>query len=318
MHLVLGTPNPIALRVVELLAARGRSIVVVGSPEVRGLLPDGVELCVGDSANIDFGLAGTRYRELLTSVEEVVLADTAYVSSGEVERNRFVRQAAEVAEFVKAGGAKDGVRFLSSLLVFGNARGEVSEDEFEIGQGFRDEFEESLAVAEKIVRGIGHRCPLSILRCAPVAGDERNGELIPGAPLSHLARQIKNASGDSRYAFSDHAVHFETVGRAAEALVRLDPERHMCVAHLVDKNPLTDRILIQWLARAANKTIHEVVPGARAWSVWTRASYPGSRSLSGWGLRFAREHAEERFLELLDPDREELLEQLFSGGNNAD
>ncbi len=312
MVLVLGPPNPVALRVVEHLSAKGDAVVVVGSPELRSSLPESVELCVGDAASIDFGLSGRRYLELLASVDEIVLADTTYVSSGEVERNRFVRQAAEVAEFVKAGGGQKGVRFLSSLLVFGSAKGEVSEDEFEVGQRFRDEFEESLAVAEKIIRDLGHRCPISILRCAPVAGDDRTGELFPSAPLSHLARQVISAPSDIGHTFTDLPVHFETVERVAKSLFRLQPKEHTRVAHLVDKNPLTDRALIHWLAKAANKRVHERAPGPRPWSSWGRASYPGGRTLAGWGLRFRRDFAEEQLTDLLDPDREALLEGLFS------
>lgn len=319
MYLVLGIPDPVALRTAEYLILRGESVCALGPPEVRAMLPVGVELLIGDPASIDFGLAGADYRSLVSSVDELILADTSYVSSDDVERNRLVRQAAEVAEFVKAGGASSGVRFLSSLLVFGDAEGRVSEDEFEVGQGFRDEYEQCLAVAEKVVRSLSLHRPLAIVRAAPVAGDERTGELTATAPLAHLSRHLQSGGDDRGYTFSDLPVYFETVDRASQALVRIAPRVFPSVVHLVDPRPLTDRMLVSWLAGAAGKTVHERPPSARPWSSWTRASFPGDRSLLGWPLHFSTKHAEKLVGDLLDRDHTSVLEMLFlsRGGRNA-
>lgn len=309
--LVLGVPDPVALRTVEHLVAQGVSVCVLCGPELRAKLPPGVRSYAGDSSCIDFGLSGADYQELLASVDELILADTSYTSSVDIERNRLVRQAVEVAEFVKAGGAPQGVRFLSSLLVFGSRTGVVSEDDFEVGQKFGDEYEECLAVAEKIIRGLRLRCALSIVRAAPVLGDEQSGELFPNAPLSQLARQVQGGGTDSGYTFSDLPVYFETVDRASRALTRAAPEISMSVVHLVDQEPLTDRTLITWLAKAAGKSVHERPSGARPWSGWTRAHYPGSRSVTGWSLRFSRKRAEALLGDLLDRDQKAILETFF-------
>lgn len=311
MYLVLGIPDPVALRTAQHLVAQGAVVSVLGGAEARALLPAGVRYLLGDPASIDFGLTGADYQRLLGSVDELILADTTYVSSGEVERNRLVRQAAEVAEFVRAGGAPRGVRFLSSLLVFGGATGQVSEDELEVGQRFRDEYEESLAVAEKIIRGLRPSRPLAIVRSAPVSGDEQTGELYPRSPLAHLARDVQSGGGDSGYAFSDLPVYFETVDRAAQALFRLLPEESMSVVHLADRKPFTDRALISYLAGAAGRSVHELPKSVRAWSALTRPNYPGSRSVSGWDLRFSRRRAEELLGDLLDREQSLTLHRLF-------
>jgi hypothetical protein len=312
MYLVLGIPDPVALRTVEYLAARGDSVCALGGLESRALLPSGVEHVVGDPASIDFGLAGSDYSALLSRVDELILADTSYVSSGDVEQGRLVRQAAEVAEFVKAGGAPSGVRLLSSLLVFGSAEGAAAEDDFEVGQSFRDGYEESLAVAEKIVRSLRLRRPLAIVRTAPISGDERTGELNPEAPLAHLARKVQSGAEDRGYIFTDLPIYFETVDRAAQALLRVTPKVFPSVVHLVDLKPLTDRTLILWLSRAASKSVHELPASARPWSSWTRATYPGDRSLSGFRLRFLRKRAEQLLGDLLDRDQLAVLESLFA------
>lgn len=305
MHLVLGIPDPVALRTAEHLVAQGAGVCAIGGPEARALLPSGVRLLVGDSASIDFGLSGGDYQGLVASVDELVLADASPLPVADVERSRPVREAAEAAEFVRAGGAPRGVRFLSSLLVFGAAGGKVSEDDFEVGQRFRDGYEESLAVAEKIIRGLNLNCPLAIVRAAPLSGDEQTGELYPGSPLAHLARIVQSGSVDSGYTFSDLPVYFETVERASQALIRVSPEQNMSVVHLVDQEPLTDRALISWLARAAGKSVRE------RRSVWNRPSYPGGRPLSGWALRFSRERAERLLGDLLDREQSVILEGLF-------
>lgn len=312
MYLVLGIPDPVALRAAEYLAARGESVCALGGREVRPLLPAQVDLLIGDPASIDFGLSGADYRALVSRVDELVLADTSYVSSGDVEQGRLVRQAAEVAEFVQAGGARAGVRFLSSLLVFGSADSAVSEDDFEVGQRFRDGYEESLAVAEKSIRRLRSSCPLAIVRTAPVCGDERTGELIPQSPLAHFSRQIESGIGDRGYTFLDLPIYFETVERAAQALVRVEPKAVPSVVHLVDQNLLSDRELILWLARAASKPVHELPTSARPWSSFNRQSYPGDRSLSGLRPRFARRRAEELLGDLLDREPLAVLEALFS------
>jgi hypothetical protein len=238
--------------------------------------------------------------------------------SCEVGKTRAVRQAVEVREFVRAGGAQDGVTFLSSLLVFGNARGTVSESDFQVGQRFSDEHEESLAVAEKIIQSQKDARPLLIVRTAPVVGDEETGELLPGSPLSHLVRLVERENQEKGWVFTDLPVHFETVGRAAAALALAKPISGKEVIHLVDVDPLSDRQLIFLVAERLHKHVFEVSARTRGWSSLSRTTYPGSRALSGWGLHFQRASAEARISSLLDRDQNAVLQKLLPSGTSTD
>src|SRR5690606_3727309 len=190
---------------------------------------------------------------------------------GDAENSRIVRVAAEVKEFVKAGGARGGVRFLSSLLVFGGATGRVTEDDFHVGQSFRDIHEESLAVAEKLISSVKLQCPLAIVRTAPVVGDEVAGTLLSGA-VSRLIREIESAPLDKSYVFSEHPIRFDTVERVARALLKVAPKDGGTVIHLVDNSPPTDSQLIEWLSIRVHKRAQRaelgpfLLQGARAWS----------------------------------------------------
>jgi hypothetical protein len=311
MFLVLAVPDPVAVSVVLALVQRGHEVAVVAPQHFSSTFPDSVTFFPGDSASIDFGLSGSDYTRLLRDVERVYLAHGGLGSGGDVEKSRAVRQAAEVRDFVRAGGARGGVVHLSSLLVFGNARGPVDESDFVVGQSFADEQEEALAVAERIIRSISTDRTTAILRSAPVVGSEIEGTLLDGGPLSQLVRAVDKAGDDRGFAFSDLPTRWDTVERVARVLVSLPLDGK--TFHLVDADPLTDRELVLWIADHLHKPIAESAAGARPLLGRQRPSYPGSRALGGWGLHFERQNAVAAFGSLLDRDEAAVLEKLFSG-----
>jgi nucleoside-diphosphate-sugar epimerase len=314
MILVLGAPDPVAIRLMEVLTERGSQVAAVVDPAAQAEVPRTVKAYSGDAARIDFGLAGPEYRELLGDVTELVFAETdagPYDPVGgaprsDVENSRVVRTAAEAMEFVKAGGARGGVRFLSSLLVFAEASGQVTEEDFRVGQSFRDNYEESLAVAEKLISTLKFRCPLSIVRAAPIVGDEVTGRITSKA-LARLVREVESTDGEKSFVFSEQPVRFDTVDRVAQALLKTAPQEGGTVVHLVDKAPPTDSQFVEWLFSRAEKKVRRADPspffgqGPRPWSQVLKG-YSGARALSGWGLRFDRRNARKQFPELLDRD----------------
>lgn len=323
MHLVLGYPGMVARRLVELLIERGEPVAVIGELSLRVIdlegetsslgprSPEGAVVIEGDVRRIDFGLRGEDYAHLLNSIETVWAAVEPESPDSSVETSNVVRVADELLEFVRAGGAPDGVRFLSSLLVFGNATGIVHEDDFQISQGFGDKYERSVALAEKIVRRVADHRELAILRVGPVVGDEDAGQLVKNSPLSRLIESLGAANADVGQVFSDAPARYETVSRAAKALVALPPGAPLRVAHLVDREPMSDRQLAHFLADSLGKMIHESTGGSGSWLKWTRPSYGGSRALRGWRLRFDRRVGEAFFGELLDRDEAGTLEKIL-------
>lgn len=318
MHLVLAASDPVAIRFVHRMVQKGESVAVVAGHEQAREFPDGVTVFRGDPTSIDFGLPGPTYRQLLEQVKKIHLPQGEMSTVGEVEGSRPVRRAAELREFVRAGGAPDGVVYLSSLLVFGNARGPVREDELQVGQRFQDEFEESLAIAERIVQSISDSRVVSILRTAPIAGDEGSGTLISGAPLSRLVAAIGRIGRDKGLSFTDLPLRWDTVDRVSEALLSIVDDETGRVYHLVDEDPLSDRQVVLWLAERFEKTILDSPAGTRSWSGWGRAPFPGSRSVAGWGLHFLRQNAEQRLGHLLDWDQAAVLSRLVPREGTAD
>lgn len=318
MHLVLAVPDPVAHAVVTKLVERGEDVVVVAGPEFREDFPPAVRFFPGDAASIDFGLSGDQYRALLPMVSRIYLAQSGFSTLSDVEKSRSVRQAAEVREFVRAGGAPDGVVFLSSLLVFGNAPGRIRESDFRVDQRFQDEHEESLAVAERIIRSLGGERGLAILRSAPVVGSEATGSLVAGSPLAHLVRLFERSADERGFVFTDLPLRWDTVERVSEALVRLPVLDGARAYHLVDEEPFSDRLVAQWISEHYDKPVMENAGSARLWASLVKPSYPGSRAMSGWGVHFDRENAKAELGELLDRDEAAVLRRLFSGDPRED
>lgn len=310
-HLLLGYPGPVAARV---LAEREQSsvpIAVLGQGFDPHGLPEGVRWIDGEPTSIDFGLSGSEYASLVATVTELTLAETASRSIREIESAPLVRKAAEAVEFVRAGGARGGFRFLSSLLVFGDAQGPLSESDFHVGQSFESRGEEALAVAEKVVRSAAHLVPLAIVRAAPIVGDEETREVFEHSALSRLVRRIATGGDDLPYSFSDLPVWIETAGRAARALRLAKPKSGCQTYHLVDAEPLTDRGLLTWLAARFERSITEVSAGSSAWAPRLRFAGGDHRAVRGWGVHFERSNAEAELRVLLDRDQIALLQTFF-------
>ncbi len=315
-HLVLGYPGPVAARLLRQDGQRGARAIVVAP--VRPALPsgEGLEWVEGEPTSIDFGLSGPAYSELLARVRRVTLAETGERSILDVEESRLVRQAAEVAEFVAAGGAPEGVVFLSSLLVFGNAQGPVTEDDFDVGQRFETRNEEAMAVAEKIIRTTSPRASLAIVRTAPVAGDEESGTLFEHSALARLARELRGTTNDFGYTFRDLPAWFETVDGAARALAAVACRLGTQTYHLAHAKGLTDRGLVRWLAQRWQRTLSEAAPGS-VWSSRSRSTAADERAVRGWSLQFTRHHGERVFSDLLHRDPYRMLEALFPALDTA-
>ena len=224
-HLVVGYPGPVALCLVEQLARRGEEVVVIGKAGPR--LPTDVEFVSGDCAQVDFGLSGASYRRLLDRVRRLTVAETTEHQHKsdqgfrDVEEARPIRVASEIVEFVSASTVLEGTTYLSSFAVFGDSEGTIFEKDFELGQSFSRQRDEVLAVAEKQIHRLPGHVRLGILRTANLAGWEETGEILPGAELGRLANFAVAAPDECEFAFTDLPIHFETIERTVQALIRI-------------------------------------------------------------------------------------------------
>ncbi len=309
--LVLGLPGQVASCLVQRLLAEGESLCVIAPPHFDTTSWPDVTVYRGDLTAIDFGLSGAEYLALAAEARQVIYAaEPRHVEGERLERSFAVRSAMELLEFSLAGGARDGVVFSSSLLCLGTPKQPVSEGALAIDQEFPSKYEESLAIAEKIVRRIDPSCPLSVVRSAPVAGNALTGELAPEAPLTRLAARIRASPLLSEIAYRDEPVRFETADRLAEALARLSRTPVSTTVHMCDEVALTDRMLIEFLLSRLGRAGGG--PGPMPFR--TRMSLPevpASYSVLGWPARFEREQAKRLLGDLLDPQPFSVLEAFF-------
>jgi hypothetical protein len=152
---------------------------------------------------------------------------------------------------------------------------------------------------------------VAVVRAAPIVGSERGGELLEHTALSRLARQIEASKEDLMFEFSDRPIWFETVERAAQALALAPAVVGGRVYHLVDEEPLTDRILLQFLASRASRSIMESPKGTLGWANFFRAGPYDQKALFGWDLHFGRKNAQEHLASILDRNGIAVLEAFF-------
>ena len=317
-HLVVGYPGPLSVAVVQRLVGRGETVCVVGGPGPA--LADGVEFIPGDCAKIDFGLSGAVYVRLCQLVTRVTVVETteqlppSEQGYRDLESSRPVRVAAEVAEFARAAAQLNGVVFLSSLAVFGDASGVVFEKDLDVGQSFSHQRDEVLAVAEKQIRALPVGLPCVIVRTANLVGYESSGEILIGSELGRLAKFAVAAPDDCQFTFLDQPLHFETVERTAAVLVRVVPTYPAVTLHLIDDEPWTDRQLLTWFFERLHKRITDVPRGTSAVSQLFRAATTQSGRVRTSKADFERNEAVRQVGDLLSREVGLTLENLFGRG----
>lgn len=320
--LVVGHSTPLTGRVVGELLAQGQRVAFVQAQQEHEAPAStwqrfvdleaaqrlgSLWLLAGDPVAIDFGLSGAVYGELCSCVRRAVFCVQPRAYPADAEQSDVVRAADELVELVDAGGAAGGVVYLSSLLVFGDRRGSVSERDFRVGQAFNGPYEESLAVAEKVIRrieGLEGRCPLTVMRAAPACGAYEPPDVDPLGPLGEIARAVQLAPAVEA-PLTQLPLRLEIEDRIAKALTKLTEPVESGTIHLVDRNAPTVGKVVTILARHFEKRIEEV---PRPRPLLKRTKNPAARLMTGWNLDFERMEAERRLLPLLDPDWKDILE----------
>jgi long-chain acyl-CoA synthetase len=66
--------------------------------------------------------------------------------------------------------------YIGTAFVAGDRRGVIREDELDVGQRFRNSYEQTKMEAEKLVRAFGERHPTAIYRPSVVVGSSKTGE----------------------------------------------------------------------------------------------------------------------------------------------
>jgi long-chain acyl-CoA synthetase len=135
----------------------------------------------GDLTRPGLGL-GRRWRNALAgSISEIVHGAASVSFEMGLEEARAVnvqgtRRVLELAE--RCGTAGAGLRrltYISTAYVAGDHAGRFSEDDLDVGQGFRNPYERSKFEAERLVKRWGERLPVTVTRPSIVVGERGSG-----------------------------------------------------------------------------------------------------------------------------------------------
>lgn len=271
--LVTGFPSFTATRLVKKILASddtakvfllARDKFASAAEEMLGPLPDShsrrVQIVVGDVCDMDLGLAGDEYKALADKVTTVHhLAGIYYLGADPKVAHRVnVDGTRSVIELV--GECRKLRRFChwSTALVSGKRKGIVLEEELDLGQGFRNYYQETKFHAEKLVRAAAKRLPTTIFRPSIIVGDSRSGEIDKFDGPYYLMVLIVESPLDvhlplpGRGVAPMHLVPIDYVVDAAYA-ISLDERAAGGTFHLTDPSPFAARQVYELVAERAHK-----------------------------------------------------------------
>jgi thioester reductase-like protein len=134
----------------------------------------------GDICRPGLGLEQGARRELAEKVDEVVHGAATVSFSLPVPQSREVNVEGtrRLLEFAEQCGAEGGLRcisYISTAYVAGDHPGNFSEDQLNVGQGFRNGYELSKFEAEGMVSRASARLPVQIFRPSIIVGERESG-----------------------------------------------------------------------------------------------------------------------------------------------
>jgi thioester reductase-like protein len=134
----------------------------------------------GDVTLPDLGLSAERRQSLAERVGEIVHSAASVSFNLPLERAREInlegtRRMLELATLCDERGGLRRFSHISTAYVAGSHRGEFGEDDYDVGQSFRNTYEQSKWEAEGLVREHGRSLPVTILRPSIVVGEEDTG-----------------------------------------------------------------------------------------------------------------------------------------------
>jgi thioester reductase-like protein len=134
----------------------------------------------GDITHPGLGLWGNGDDELAGQVSEIVhgAASVSFELGLEASRAINVEGTRRVLEFGECCHQRGGLRrlsYISTAYVAGEHVGRFSEDELDVGQSFRNAYEQSKFEAERLVARARSRIPVTVLRPSIVVGERDSG-----------------------------------------------------------------------------------------------------------------------------------------------
>jgi long-chain acyl-CoA synthetase len=135
----------------------------------------------GDLTRPGLGLGGTDERDWLAErVTEIVHAGASVSFGLDLGKSRAInvqgtRRVLELGERCSRRGGLRRLSYVSTAYVSGEHQGCFSEDDLDVGQTFRNSYEQSKFEAELLVREQRGRLPITVLRPSIVVGESSSG-----------------------------------------------------------------------------------------------------------------------------------------------
>jgi thioester reductase-like protein len=230
------------------------------------------------------GLSQAEREQLAERVTHIVHSAASVSFTLSLERSREInvegtRRMLELAELCRERGQLRRYVHISTAYVAGTHRGEFSEEQLDVGQGFRNPYEQSKFEAEQLVRRHDH-LPVQIFRPSIVVGEQATGWTasfnVLYTPLKAFVRGMLPALPARRSA----PVDVVPVDYVADAIFQLSgPPAGTCPTyHLVaGPNATTVGRLIELSADRFDRREPVVIPPG----LFRRAIYPLLRRRGG-------------------------------------
>jgi nucleoside-diphosphate-sugar epimerase len=286
-HFVTGYPGFIGKRLVEHIARSDPSgrIYLLVQPKfledarryVEELEGAEIEILTGDVVDMHLGLSGDEYTRLCAEVTDIFhLAAIYYLGvPRDIAWRVNLDGTRNIIELARECAGLRRLNHFSTCYVSGDRVGVIAEDELDMGQTFRNAYEETKYHAEKLVRRAAGSLPVTIYRPSTVVGDSRTGEidrfegpyylgiLLVTSPLAVPLPLPGNGVAPLNVVPVDFLVE------ATWALSR-DPRAVGKTLHLVDPNPMSARRVYELIAEKANRKLPRFHISAKAADVMLR------------------------------------------------
>ena len=217
-----------------------------------------IGLVVGDITAQGLGIEAKHARELRRSLKQAWHLAAVYdlAVRRDVGRRINVEGTKNLLEFLEPATQLERLHYVSTAYVSGTARGTFRETDLDIGQGFKNYYEETKFQAE--VEVARSRLPRSIYRPGVVVGDSKTGETGKFDGPYHVLRLMERLPSPGvffRVGLGFGTVNIVPVDFVVEAMAALSacPASAGRTYHLCDPQPHSPRELAEMFAQAIGK-----------------------------------------------------------------
>jgi thioester reductase-like protein len=190
-----------------------------------------VRAIAGDITAPGMGLDPAVASEVAQAVTEIVHGAASVSFDLDLDASRRVnvegtRELLEFADFCRRQGGLRRFTYVSTAYVAGKHRGRFGEDDLDVGQGFRNSYEQSKFEAEQLVAEYRERFPITVARPSIIVGDSVSGWTASFNVLYWPTRALARGSYPVLPARRRSPVDVVSVDYVADAILALTSMPH--------------------------------------------------------------------------------------------